>query len=470
MIFSSTTRRAFMDSLVSEFDGIDLGDKRLDKRAEKLLAAMSSSPARTIPQNFQTWGEIKSCYRFLSNPKITPLKVFRPHRAQVLKRIQEHPVILCINDTTSINYTSKVSMEGKGSIGKNIDGLWLHPTIAVTPERVNLGLININFYTRDIQEDKIHRNNLPIERKESIRWLSSYQKVDELARENSKTNFVYISDREGDIIELLNEALRSKSENESYADIIIRSKHDRLLDEFEEHSNEQLKIKKKLDSMPALGEITFYLPTSHDRKARHVTQELKSMTVVFKLHEKSKKQASTLSINIVMAQETLKSAKGEYPLTWILLTTLPVENFADAYKIIEYYLCRWEIEIFFKVLKSGCKVEEKQLHSLSNMENLIVFFMIISWRIMYVMMIGRSCPEISCEVVFEEAEWKSVYKILNKKAELPLTAPKLQDFIIMIASLGGYVGFKNSPSPGVTVMWRGMLRMHDFALAWEAFG
>ena len=459
-----------MDSLVSEFDGIDLGDKRLNKRAEKLLGSLSNSPGRTIPQNFQTWGEIKSCYRFLSNPKTTPLKIFRPHRAKVLKRIQEHPVILCLNDTTSINYTSKASMEDKGSIGKNIDGLWLHPTMAVTPERLNLGLISINFYTRDLEEAKIHRNNLPIEKKESIRWLNSYQKVDELAREHSKTKFVYIADREGDIIELINEALKSKSENEAYADFIIRSKHNRLLDEFKEYSKEQLKIKTKLEEMPVLGEISFYLPGTHDRKPRHVTQELRSMTVTLKLHEKSKKHASDLSINIVMARETLKSAKGEEPLTWILLTTLPVANFADAYKVIEYYLCRWEIEIFFKVLKSGCKIEERQLHSISNIENLLVLFMIISWRIMYVMMIGRSCPEMCCSAIFEESEWKSVYKILNKKTELPLEPPKLQEFIIMIASLGGYVEFKNSPPPGVTVMWRGMLRMHDFALAWEAFG
>jgi hypothetical protein len=469
-MFFLTKKKDIMDSLASEFDGIDLGDKRLNKRAEKLLNAMCSSPGRTIPQNFQTWGEIKSCYRFLSNAKVTPLKIFKPHRAKVLERIQEHPVILCPTDTTSINLTSKNSMEGKGSIGKNIDGLWLHPIMAVTPERLNLGLININFYTRDLQETKIHRNNLPIERKESIRWLSGYQKVDDLAKENPKTKFVYIADREADISELINEALKSKSENESYADILIRSKHDRLLDEFEEDSGEQLKIKKKLESMPALGEISFFLPRTHDRKARHVTQELKSTTVVFKFHEKSKKHASTLSINIVMAKETLKSAKGEDPLTWILLTTLTIEDFADACKIIEYYLCRWEIEIFFKVLKSGCKVEERQLHSISKMENLIVYFMIISWRIMYVIMIGRSCPEMSCDVVFEEAEWKSVYKILNKKAEIPLKPPKLQEFIVMIASLGGYVEFKNGPPPGVTVMWRGMLRMHDFSLAWEAFG
>lgn len=459
-----------MDSLVSEFDGIELGDKRLNKRAAWLLARMGSSPGRTIPQNFHTWGEIKSCYRFLSHPKITPLKIFRPHRVKVLQRIQEHPVILCLNDTTSLNYTSKVAMEDQGSIGRNINGLWLHPTIAVTPERLNLGLININFYTREVEEVKTHRNNLPIERKESIRWLDSYQKVDELARKNPKTNFVYIADREADLIELINEALRSKSENESYADIIIRSKHDRLLDEFEEDSQEQYKIKKKLESMPVLGEISFHLPSTNERKARCVTQELRSMTVIFKMHEKSKKQTSSLSINIVMAKETLTSAKGEDPLTWILLTTLSVTDFADAYKVIEYYLCRWEIEIFFKVLKSGCKVEERQLQSISNMENLITFFMIISWRIMYVMMIGRSCPEMSCEVIFEESEWKSVYKIINKKTELPLIPPKLQEFIIMIATLGGYVEFKNSPPPGVMVMWRGMLRMHDFALAWEAFG
>lgn len=458
-----------MDSLASEFDGIELGDKRLNKRAEKLLSAMGSSPGRTIPQNFQSWGEIKSCYRFLSNPKVTPQKVFRPHRTKVLKRINEYPVVLFLNDTTSINYTSKVSMEGKGTIGKNVDGLWCHPTMAVTPQRLNLGLTNINFYTRSSEEKIIHRNNLPIEKKESIRWLRSFQKVDELAKECPKTNLVYIADRESDIIELINEALKSKSENENFADIILRSQHDRLLDEFDEHSNEQLKIRQKLELMPVLGEISFFLPATHDRKARHVTQELKSMTVKFKLHEKTKKYVSDLSINVVMAKETVNSAKGEDPLTWIILTTLPVEDFADAYKVIEYYLCRWEIEIFFKVLKSGCKIEERQLHSLSKIENLLVFFMIISWRIMYVMMMGRICPEMSCDSIFEDSEWKSVYKILNKKCELPLTPPKLQEFIIMLASLGGYVEFKKSPPPGVTVMWRGMLRMHDFALAWEAF-
>lgn len=458
-----------MDSLASEFDGIDLGDVRLNKRAKKLLESMSNSPGRTIPQNFQTWGEIKSCYRFLSNPKTTPLKIFKPHYAKVVKRVQEHRVVLFANDTTSVNYTSKDAMEGKGSIGKNIDGLWIHPMIAVTPERLNLGLFNINFYTRDLQESKTHRNKLPIEKKESIRWLASYQKVDELAKECPKTNLVYIADREGDIIELIDNALNSKLNNEHYADIIIRSQHDRLLDEFEEHSNEQLKIKNKFDKRPVLGEISFYLPRTHDRKARQVTQELRSMTVVLKLHEKNKKGSSSLSINIVMAKETIQSANGEEPLTWILLTTLSVENFAETCKVVEYYLCRWEIEIFFKVLKSGCRIEERQLQSIAKMENLIVFFMIISWRIMYVMMIGRSCPEMSCETCFEEAEWKSVYKILHK-SEPPSKPPQLQEFIVMVASLGGYVKFKNAPPPGVTVMWRGMLRMHDFALAWEAFG
>lgn len=459
-----------MESLASEFDGIDLGDKRLNRRAQSLLKGMSSSPGRTIPQNFQTWKELKSCYRFLSNSKTTPLKIFKPHRAKTLKRIQEHPVILCINDTSSLNYTSKSSMEGKGSIGRNINGFWIHPTIAITPERLNLGLINLNFYTRDLPSDNTHRNNLPIERKESVRWLSSYQKVDELARDVPQTKLVYIADREGDIIELIDECLKSKSQNASYADIVIRSQHNRLLDEFDENSKEQLKIKTKLENSPVLGKISFYLPATHDRKARHVTQELKSMTVTFKLHEKSKKSTSGLEINVVTATETSESAKGEDPLTWIILTTLPAKDFAEVYLVLEYYLCRWDIEIFFKVLKSGCKIEERQLQSISNMENLLTFFMIISWRIMYVMMLGRSCPEMSCEDVFEEAEWKSVYKILNKKEKIPEDPPKLQEFIVMIATLGGYVEFKNSPPPGVTVMWRGMLRMHDFALAWEAFG
>jgi hypothetical protein len=453
----------------SEFDGIDLGDQRLNTRAKCILDNLYATPGRTIPQNFRTWGEIKACYRFFNNSHVDESKIFTPHYSHTLQRIKQNSTILCIADTTSVNYTSKKSMNGKGSIGTNVDGLWIHPTIAVTPERLNLGLVDVNFYVRK-ESVKEHRNKRSIEEKETFRWINSYRRVNQLALDNPESHFVYVADREADIIELLNEALDSKINNINYADIVIRLKHNRLIDEIDQDGRRPLQIKEKLQKANSVGEISYYLPATHDRKSRQVTQILKSINVVIKPHEKSGKRKSPTTINIVMAMETLESAKNEDPLIWMILTTLPAETYTDVCLVLDYYLSRWEIEVFFKVLKSGCKVEERYLHSVDNMKSLIAFFMIISWRIMYVMMLGRNCPEISCEHIFEEAEWKSVYKILNKKCALPANPPKLQELIVMIATLGGYIPNNSAPPPGITVMWRGMCRMNDFALAWEAFG
>ena len=126
-------------------------------------------------------------------------------------------------------------------------------------------------------------------------------------------------------------------------------------------------------------------------------------------------------------------------------------------------------KIFNKILKSGCKVEEKQLQEATRLKVLIALFLILAWRVQYLMMIGRTCPNISASALFEESEWKSVFKILNRNEPIPTEPPTLTDFIRMIARLGGYIGRNSDPPPGPKVMWQGLARMSDFAMAWEVF-
>jgi len=196
-----------------------------------------------------------------------------------------------------------------------------------------------------------------------------------------------------------------------------------------------------------------------------VKQTIKSATIVLTPSNKNK----SILVNAIMAIEE-NPPEGEDPIIWILLTDLEVNSFEKACKVIEYYLCRWQIEMYFKVLKSGCKVEERQLEETSRIKNLMALLFIISWRLMFTMMLGRICGEMPCSDLFDEAEWKSVFKILNRTKALPRKPPSLAEFIVMIARLGGYVEQKNGGLPGVKTMWKGMARMADFALAWEAFG
>jgi len=465
-----------MTLLDYEFEIINLGDERLNKRAISILETLGLAPGRSIPQSFKSRKELKACYRFFDNDQVSEEKLLQPHLEKTIERIKEYPVVLLLSDTTDLNYTTKKAMKGKERLSNAQEGLWLHLTIAVTPQRLNLGVIDADFWERKSKEE-IHRTDrdyLPIEEKESYRWLRSYRKSSEIAKSTPKTQIINIADREGDIAEVFVEAAKQKDE-EICSDFIIRSQYDRQLENEEvadEHNEYTVKINKKLrqrlKESPVLGEIEFTIASREGTAARKVKQKLKAVAVTLKPRAKNGKEKK-VKVNAVMAEEE-NPPEGQKPLIWIFITSLPIKTFEDVLKVIKYYLSRWEIELFFKVLKSGCKVEERQLQDTDRMKRLISLFLILSWRIIFTMMLGRICSEISCGDIFEASEWKSVYKILNKNSPLPRNPPSLGNFIIMVATLGGYVKQKKGKPPGVKIMWKGMARMVDFAIAWDAFG
>ena len=181
-----------------------------------------------------------------------------------------------------------------------------------------------------------------------------------------------------------------------------------------------------------------------------------------------KRQGSTLppiEVNVVLCTEK-RPPKGSKALQWLLLTSVRVETAERAIEIVQWYLCRWQIEIFFKILKSGCKIEELQFESFSRIANCLALYMIVAWRILYVTMVGRHCPDMSSDLIFDEREWKAVYAITQRKKP-PKVAPKLNVLNKMIASLGGHLGRKHDSDPGPQAMWVGIQRMRDFAIAWE---
>lgn len=459
-----------MNWVESEMEMLDLGDLRLNQRGCNILEGLGLSPGRSIPQAFQSWSEIKSVYNFFDNPHVSEEKILASHLEKTKDRIREYPVALLISDTTDINYTTKKVMKGKERLDNKQNGLWLHATVAVTPERLNLGLVQANFWHRadEVAEKsssyRTAREKISIEEKESYRWIESYNKACKIAKEVPETQIININDREADLIEFFELGeLENKKDNRAY--FIIRSQYDRLIQTEDSRNDCKEKLWDKLSKTDVIGELEFVIPTRGDRKARKVKQNLKAVSVVLTPAKKEKE----VKVNAVMAIEE-NPPKGEEPVIWVLITNLPIGSFEEVCKVIEYYLCRWQIELFFKVLKSGCKVEERQLQTSERIRNLIAIFLILSWRVLFTMMLGRICGEMSCADLFNEAEWKSVYKILNRKKALPRKPPRLSEFIKMIAELGGYVEQKNGGPPGVKTIWKGMARMVDFSIAWEAFG
>lgn len=477
-----------MDNWVNEeFSELDLGDKRVNKSAKKLIENLASQPGAAIPLVFKTWSETKACYEFFHNGKVQAKKILAPHVKATLGRIKKEPVVLLPQDTSSLNYTSKPSLKNLGNIGRSnkTKGYFVHPLLAITPSRVNLGIIDAKIWTRDLEKEKRTGHEayaLPIEEKETFRWIESYHIACDIAKECPNTQIISMTDREGDFAELFEFVQKAQKVSEKYAQIIVRACYDRAIQPSKESfdranentcDEEQKKCEKKLISKlmksKPLGEINFNISASTNQPARSVTQVLKSTKVTFKKRSTGKNSNyPNVTINAVIAIEE-NPPEGVEPLIWIFLTTLPVDTFERVTQVIQYYLCRWEIEVFFKILKSGCNVEEKRLTN-GAIISLIALFLVIAWRIMYAMKMGRSCPEISCEAIFSGSEWKAVYKILQKDTKLPETPPSLGSFIKMVATLGGYLNRKNDPPPGPKAMWIGFNRMYDFALAWESFG
>jgi hypothetical protein len=225
-------------------------------------------------------------------------------------------------------------------------------------------------------------------------------------------------------------------------------------------------LRAALDAAPVLTEISFERPASNGRRARTVHQQIKVVRVTLKAPARPDRTLAEVTVTALLATEPHPPA-FEAPLDWLLLTNLPVETAEQASEKFSWYLCRWQIEIFFKVLKSGCRVEQLQLETRERLEPALAFYMIIAWRVLYLTMLGRDCPEMPCDAVFADEEWKAVYLVTQRKPP-PEQPPSLDTMVRMVASLGGFLNRKHDGFPGPKTLWIGLQRIPDFVLALEA--
>jgi hypothetical protein len=413
----------------------------------------------SIPAACGGWGETRAAYRLFDHPAVSAERVLAPHLACTEERLRAHPRVLCIQDTTELDYTTKKdSIAGLGPLNYETRwGLYLHPTLALTPERVPLGLLDLHSWTREpgsLGEEK--DPNRPLEAKESVRWVDGFARVSALAEQLTDTRLTYIADREGDLYDLFVEAPCP----ERGADWLVRVQHsDRLL-------TDGRKLRAALDAAPVLTEITFERPASNGRKARTVHQQIKAVRVTLKPPARPDRTLAEVTVTALLATEPHPPA-FEAPLDWLLLTNLSVETPEQAIEKLSWYLCRWQIEVYFKVLKSGCRVEQLQLEARERLEPALAFYMIIAWRVLYLTMLGRDCPEMPCDAVFADEEWQAVYLVTQRKPP-PAAPPSLDTMVRMVATLGGFLNRKSDGFPGPKTLWIGLQRIPDFVLALEA--
>jgi hypothetical protein len=457
------------DWIDEELKTLDLGDDLLHERQKIILDRFAAKPSASIPGACRGWAETKGAYRFFAHPRVTAEEVLHPHSQATVARIAEHPVVLLPQDTTELDFSRpKKPVQGAGPLSyKERTGFFQHLQLAVTPERLPLGVIDEMTWGRDPEEDSKNgrRKTKPIEEKESYRWLLGYRRACDVAAAVPTTQIISISDREGDIYECFVEAQTIEGPR---ADWIIRACQDRSTPQKSDEDETFIKLRQVVAAQAPLGRLTVQVPRSAEGPAREATMTVRSATVELKPPDRVGRKLPPVTVNAVWVVEESPPA-GVKPIDWLLLTSLPVDSFEAAAVVVNYYGCRWPIEIFFRIYKSGCRIEDVQLETEGSLLPCLALYLIVAWRVHWLTMLGRTCPDLACDVVFAEEEWRSVWTIVRREPA-PEVAPPLNEMIGLVARLGGYLGRKHDGPPGAQVLWIGIQRMRDFALAWHAFG
>jgi hypothetical protein len=443
-----------------EFAGARLGDERLQKRLITVARDMYAHPGCPIPQVCQSRSKTKATYRFFQHENVEMDILLEPHYESTRRRIAEHRVVLSVQDTTSLNYSTQPTTEGLGPIGSDADGaigLIVHDTMAFTLGGTPLGLMDVQCWARNGADfgKKHQRKNRPIEEKESRKWLASFKRVAEAQRDCPSTTLVSVGDAEADVYELFALALKDSKGPR----LLIRGKQPRLL------ANDEGLLCEVLKRRPVAGIQEFQLPRRHPRPARRAQLEIRFGQVTLRPPD-GKSQYGAVTLWAVLAIETSAPEKTE-PIEWLLLTTMPVMTFEQATEKIAWYSRRFLIEVYHRTLKTGCKVEQRQLGAADRIEACLAIDMVVAWRIYQLAKLGRETPDVLCTVYFEESEWKALHAWTSKNPELPEKPPTLYRAMRDVATLGGFLGRKGDGEPGAQTLWRGLQRLDGMAIMWE---
>ena len=406
-------------SLKDEVHGAEFGDQRLTKRRGKIVEELGAMPTMSVPAATRGRAEMEAAYRFFDNDKVLPEKMLQPHIKATRERISQAEVVLLVQDTTDIDLTRpKQQVKGAGLLEYDTRrGVFFHPLLAFDNHGLPLGVAwQKNWARSEIKKkrtnkerDDWHRKT-PIEEKESFRWIEGMRAAREVAEACPWTTCVCIADSDADVYELFCES-RSTSRGEMH--YLVRACQNR--NTCGPHS-------KWLDATrttPCLFQCSVNVSartakTDTETRKRHETRdariaelEVRATTVTVCPPYRQGRKLPEVTLNVVLAEEP-NPPDGATPIQWLLVTTLPIDNPEEVRQIVSYYSIRWQIEIYFRTLKSGCRIEGRQFETLDRILNCLAVYSIIAWKVMYLCRLGRECPDLDCEVIFEPSEWKSV--------------------------------------------------------------
>jgi hypothetical protein len=461
-------RNSWLDK---ELADCDFKDERLGKRFRSLIERLSSSPGDSIPLVCQDWANTKAAYRFLDNDRVSEAEILAGHFHATRNRAgaADGPILL-LHDTTEFTYKrDDIEAIGKTTVGvAGVDrdgrprlytacGILMHSSLAVTTDGLPLGLTAIKFWSREkfkgtnALKKRINPTRVPIEEKESIRWLDNLRQSTMLL-ERPET-CVHIGDRESDIYELFCTA------KDVGTHFLLRTCVDRLAGD----GSHTIAVEMAETRCKGLHRVEVRDRHGH---LSHAILEVKFRRINVRPPIGKQSRYPELDLTVLHATER-RMPCGRDRIDWKLITDLSITSRADAIEKLNWYAQRWKIETFHKILKSGCGAERAKLRTAERLVNLLATFCILSWRIFWMTMLNRCTRHMRPTLAFTPLEIELLNRILPEPVNsLTRPRPSLNTSLTKLARLGGYMNRARDAPPGNTVIWRGISRLTDIEIGY----
>ena len=450
-----------------EVAGCKFADTRHGRRLRKLLEQIALGQGGSMPWACQDWGSTKAAYRFLSNSRIDEAAILGGHFQATRERFADvggKRPLLVLHDTTEFSYrrekTGPIGLlttcymwhdaEGRPRL-HTLCGLLMHSSLVVTTDGVPLGLAAIKFWTRNkfkgtnALKRKINPTRMPIEKKESVRWLENLRQSTTLL--NDPERCVHIGDRESDIFELFCAAQQVGTH------FVVRTCVDRR--------SENATVAAEMKEVRVQGLHRIEVRDRHG-KPDLATLAIRYRRLMVRPSRSKEKSYPPLTLTAIYATEQGTPQQRER-IDWKLLTDLPVNSPKEAIEKLSWYSQRWKIETFHKILKSGCRAEESKLRTAERLVNLLAVLCVVGWRIFWMTMISRTAPKASPKLLFTSLELR-LLDLLVKDGLFEAHEQTLSAYITKLAKLGGYLARANDSPPGNMVVWKGLSRLTDIEL------
>lgn len=426
------------DWATTEFAAAALGDARRTSRLCALATTLAQAPSAALPQACEEAAALEAAYRFFANPAITPAAILASHVAATTARAAAYPLVLVPQDTTDLNYTSHPATTDLGPLpGTHQRGLLVHTSLAFTPQRLPLGVLAQAIWTRDPAQPgkRRQRRSLQLAEKESQKWLTSLAAVTQARQAAPQTQFVSIGDREADVYDLFIAARPPGVE------LLVRAAWDRRTAMPEQHL---------WASLATAVQTSWLLPVprhaGHPARWARITVRWAAVTLLPPAH-RAREHLPPVTLWAVLAVEEAPP-DGVAGVEWLLLTTCPVETAQAAEERLDWYGVRWGNEIWHKVLKSGCRIEARQLGTAAGLSRAVAVYSVLAWRLFYLTWLARVAPELPASAVLTGDEWQALSCRMTGAVPGAGEVPTVAQATAWIARLGGIWGAKGTARLG----------------------